>query len=459
MSVVPSLKLELRTLLRLSAPVALTQLGLMTTGIVDTLMVSHLGVKELAASALGNTWQWAWLSMGLGVLMGLDPLISQAHGRGDQTATALALQRGVVLALLVSVPICACLAFTREGLLLLGQEPEVAALAARYNLWKIPTVPCFLVYSAIRQYLQGRTLMAAATWVMWIGNALHVPLNWLLIFGHLGAPALGLVGAGLASSLMTAFLVVGLVLWVRVFGLHHGAWRAWDRQSFAPRGLLQMLRLGVPVGAQISLEVCAFSLATMMAGWLGTEAVASHQIVLNMAALSFMVPLGVSQAAAARVGNLIGEGDVLGMRRAVRAALLLGAGVMVFSALLFSVLRFQLPRLFTEDAAVVLFSAQILPIAAAFQLSDGTQVVSGGVLRGMGRPNAAAAVNLVGYYALALPLAYVLGFRQGLGLVGVWIALALGLTTVALALLIWVRRTARRPLEELVVVVDSGRSH
>ena len=147
------------------------------------------------------------------------------------------------------------------------------------------------------------------------------------------------------------------------------------------------------------------------------------------------------------------------MRRAVRAALLLGAGVMVFSALLFSALRFQLPRLFTEDAAVVLFSAQILPIAAAFQLSDGTQVVSGGVLRGMGRPNAAAAVNLVGYYALALPLAYVLGFRQGLGLVGVWIALALGLTTVALALLIWVRRTARRPLEELVVVVDSGRSH
>jgi MATE family multidrug resistance protein len=442
--------------LRLSAPVALTQLGVMTTGIVDTLMVSRLGVKELAASALGNTWQWSFLSMGLGVLMGLDPLISQAHGRGDHAATALALQRGVVLALLVSVPICLCLVFTREGLLLLGQEPEVAELARRYNLWKIPTVPCFLVYSAIRQYLQGRTLMGAATWVMWLGNALHVPLNWLLIFGHLGAPALGLVGAGLASSVMTAFLVVALTLWVRVFELHRGAWRPWDRESFAGRGLLQMLRLGVPVGAQISLEVCAFSLATMMAGWLGTAAVASHQIVLNMAALSFMVPLGVSQAAATRVGNLIGEGDGLGMRRAVRGALLLGAGVMVFSALLFSVLRFQLPRLFTEDTAVVLFCAQILPIAAAFQLSDGTQVVSGGVLRGMGRPNAAAAVNLIGYYALALPLGYFLGFRCGLGLVGVWTALAVGLTTVALALLVWVRRTARRPLEELAVVVDSS---
>jgi MATE family multidrug resistance protein len=393
--------------------------------------------------------------MGLGVLMGMDPLISQAHGRGDHAATALALQRGVVLALLVSVPICICVAFTREGLLLLGQDPIVAELASRYNLWKLPTVPCFLVYSAIRQYLQGRTLMAPATWVMWIGNVWHVVLNWMLIFGHLGFSARGLTGAAMASSVMTLFLVLGLTCWVRVFKLHHGAWRAWDRESFALGGLLQTLRLGLPVGAQISLEACAFSLATMMAGWLGTEAVGSHQIVLNLAALAFMVPLGVSQAAATRVGNLIGEGQHLGMQRAVRASLILGAGVMLVSALLFTALRFQLPTLFTSDAAVVLLAAQILPIASAFQLSDGTQVVAGGVLRGMGRPNAAALVNLFGYYALALPLGYVLAFRYKMGLVGVWIALAVGLTLVALALLTWAVRTARRPIAELKVTLQA----
>jgi MATE family multidrug resistance protein len=447
------LKSEIRTLLRLSTPVALTQLGLMMTGIVDTLMVSRLGVRELAASALGNMWQWSFMSMGLGVLMGMDPLISQAHGRGDHPATALALQRGIVLAVLISVPICVCIAFTREGLGWLGQDPSVAELAGQYNSWKLPTVPCFLVYSAMRQYLQGRTLMAPATWVMWIGNLAHVVFNWALIFGHLGFPALGLAGAGMASSLMTALLVLGLALWVRGFGLHRDAWRPWDRESF--RGLSQTLRLGLPVGAQISLEACAFSLATMMAGWLGTAAVGSHQIVLNLAALSFMVPLGVSQAASTRVGNLIGEGQALGMRRAVRASLVLGAGVMLVSALLFTALRFQLPRLFSEDAAVVMLAAQILPIASAFQLSDGTQVVAGGVLRGMGRPNAAALVNLLGYYVLALPLAYFLAFRCKLGLVGVWLALLIGLTAVALALLVWAQRTARRPLGELNVAPDA----
>ncbi len=450
-----ALKSELGTLLRMSSPVALTQLGLMMTGIVDTLMVGRLGVDELAASALGNMWQWSFMSLGLGVLMGMDPLVSQAHGRGDGPATALVLQRGIVLALLASLPICACLLLTERGLIWLGQNRAVAELAGHYNLWKLPTVPCFLLYSALRQYLQGRTLMAAATWVMWLGNIAHVALNWLLIFGRLGFPALGLEGAAIGSSFTTFFLAAGLALWVPLFGLHRGAWRAWSRESFALIGMLQMLRLGLPVGAQLSLEACAFSISTLMAGWLGTAAVASHQIVLSMAALAFMVPLGVAQAAATRVGNLIGAGDSAGLKRAVNTALLLGAGVMVFSALAFGLLRFQLPRLFSEDVAVVALAAQILPFAAAFQLSDGTQAVASGVLRGMGRPKAAALVNLLGYYVLALPLAWFLASRCKLGLTGVWLALALGLTAVAIALLVLARRTARLPLSKLKVSVDA----
>ena len=159
----------------------------------------------------------------------------------------------------------------------------------------------------------------------------------------------------------------------------------------------------------------------MMAGWLSREALAGHQIVLNLAALSFMVPLGISQGAAARVGNLIGAGDLPGMRRAVRAALLLGAGAMSFSALSFIGLRYELPRLYSEELSVVLLAAQVFPLAAAFQLSDGTQVVAAGVLRGMGRPDGAALVNLLGYYVAALPLAYVLTFTQGRGLPGIWV--------------------------------------
>lgn len=447
---------EIGVISRLSGPVVLTQLGMMATGVVDTIMVSRLGVAELAASALANMWQWTWISAALGLVMGIDPLISQAHGRGDGPGTALALQRGLLLAVLSSIPVCVLLAFTRPGLVLLGQEPAIAELAARYNLYKQPTVPCFLIYAALRQYLQGRTLMAPATWVMWLGNVVNAVLNWGLIFGNLGMPALGLVGAAIASSISTLLLVIGLVSWIRIFRLSAGAWRPWDRESFSARGLLHVARLGVPVGAQIALEAWAFSISTLMAGWFGRQWVGSHQIVLNLAALAFMVPLGISQGAATRVGNLIGAGDTLGMRAATKASLLLGGGVMVVSATAFTALRFELPRLYTDDPEVVSLAASILPIAAAFQLSDGTQVVAGGLLRGMGRPDAAAYVNLFGYYVVALPLAYLFGFVLGHGLVGIWACLAAGLTVVALALLVWVRRTALRPLADLRVAADSG---
>lgn len=444
-----TLRQELVGVARLSAPVVLVQLGLMTVGVVDTLMLGRVGVTELAASALANSWQWVFLSLGLGLVMGIEPLISQAHGAGDGDGAALALQRGIVVALLAGVPVALAMAATREGLLLLGQDPTVAELAGRYNMYKLPTAPGFLVYSALRQYLQARTLMAPATWVMWVGNALHVVLDWALIFGHLGAPALGIDGAAISSAITVAFLPLGLAAWVRVFRLHAGAWRRWDRRVLSRAGLSQVARLGLPVGATLSLEASAFSLGTWMAGWLGRDALASHQIVLNMAALSFMVPLGISQGSAVRVGNLIGQGDAAGMRRAIQAALLLGVGVMTISATLMSLLRFQLPALYTGDARVVALAAQILPLAAAFQLSDGTQVVAGGVLRGMGRPGAAALVNLVGYYAVALPLAYLLAFGSGLGLSGIWVALAAGLAVVALSLAFWVRRTARQPLAAL----------
>jgi MATE family multidrug resistance protein len=454
-----SLRRELLQVARLSAPVALAQLGLMMIGVVDTLMLSHLGVTELAAGALGNAWQWTFLSFGLGVVMGIDPLISQAHGRGDGAGSALALQRGLVLALLVSVPISALIASSRTGLTWLGQDPAVVELAARYNLLKLPTVPCFLLYSALRQYLQGRGLMGPATFVMWFGNLVHVLLNWMLIFGHLGMPALGVDGAAIASSISTALLLGLLIFWVLLLRLHEGAWRPWDRASFSPRGLLATVRLGVPIGLQIALESSAFSISTTMAGWLGRESLASHQIVLNMASLSFMVPLGISQGAATRVGNLIGAGDLPGMRRAIKVSIALGAGVMVFSAVAFSVLRFEQPALYTQDLGVLALAAQILPLAAAFQLSDGTQVVAGGVLRGMGRPDAAAIVNLFGYYGLALPCAYALAFSLGHGLTGIWVSLAAGLTLVAGALLFWVQRTARRPLAALRVRHELRSAH
>jgi MATE family, multidrug efflux pump len=442
-----TLGLEVKALARLSVPVALAQLGMTTMGAIDTLLLGHVGVDELAAAALGNVWEWTWLCLGFGLVLGIESMISQAHGRGDGAGAALALQRGIVVALLASLPICAALFWTRAGLTLLGQDPRLAELAGRYNSHKLPVIPCYLVFAALRQYLQGRTLMLPPTIVMWIGNGVHLVASSALIFGWAGLPALGLEGAAIAESITFVLLVLGLALWIGVFRLHAGAWQPWSRASF--RGLGRVVRLGVPVSLQIGLEAWAFSIAALMAGWLDRDAVGSHQIALSLAVFSFMVPLGVAQGAATRVGNLIGAGDARQMRRAVGAALLLGATVMVLPALLLLVLRHRLPALYSADAGVIALAARLLPIAAAFQLFDGLQAVAGGILRGMGRPDAGAALSLVCYYAIALPLGYVLGFVAELGLPGIWGALALGLVILALSLLLEVRRCAGLPLARL----------
>ncbi len=451
MNVATPLAVEIRRVARLAAPAVLSQLGMMMTGVVDVLMLGRLGTEPLAATALGNMWQWAFMSAALGVIMGMDPLISQGHGRGDTALLGVTLQRGVVLALLLSVPVTAAMLFAEPGLRWLGQPEAVARLAGEYNLWRIPGVPFFLLYAALRNYLQGRGLMTPAAWVMWIGNGCNVVLNWALIFGHLGLSPGGLIGGAQASSITLVLLAFLLLTWTAGFRLHQGAWQPWSRAAWDLRGLLRILRLGAPVGVQISLETFAFFVATLMAGWLGEVQVASHQIVLNMAALAFMVPLGISQATAARVGNLIGAGEGERMRQAIRSALLLGVGFMAISALTFALGRHHLPKLYTSEAQLIVLSAGLLPFAALFQLSDGAQAVLGGVLRGMGRPEAGAIVNLVGYFGLALPLSYLLAFHFQLGLRGIWIGLCVGLAVVASLLGLWVRKLARQPLTSLQV--------
>jgi len=223
------------------------------------------------------------------------------------------------------------------------------------------------------------------------------------------------------------------------FDLHAGAWVPWSRAALSAAELRKILALGIPVGVQTSLEVWAFSGAALLAGRLGATALAAHSIVLNMAALSFMMPLGVSLAAATRVGNLLGARRPDDAQRAAWVAIGLGAGVMAVSALVFVAFRHWLPRLYTPDAEVIALSATILPIAAAFQLFDGAQVAGCGVLRGMGRTRPAALFNLISYWLLGLPLGAWLGLRAGLGLAGIWWGLCLGLAVVATLLVFFIR--------------------
>jgi MATE family multidrug resistance protein len=434
------LRREARGLLRLALPVAAGQLATMGMGLVDTVMLGRVSVEALAAASIANVWIWGTTMFASGVLFGLDPVVSQAHGARDGERAALALQRGLVLALALAVPLALLWTASERVLVLAGQDPELASAAHAYTRVQLPSAPCLLAFMALRQYLQGRELVRPAMWLLLLANAVNALLDWALIFGHWGAPALGLVGAGIATAATRILLLAGLAGAVWVFRLHDGAWVPWSRRALSPAGMRELLALGLPVAFQVCLEMWAFAGSTLLAGRLGAEALAAHTIALNLASIAFMVPLGVSQGAVVRVGNLIGARRPADAQRAAWVALVLGGGVMTVSAAGFLLFRHALPRVYTPDAGVVAAAAAILPIAAAFQVFDGTQVVGCGVLRGMGRTRPAALFNLVGYWLLALPVGGWLALATPAGLAGLWWGLCFGLALVASSLVAWIAR-------------------
>lgn len=434
---------DVRRLLVLSAPVIASQLGMMMLGVVDLLMVGKVGVRAVGAVTLGNLWIMGTMIFGMGVVFGMDPVVSQAHGAGDGPRAGRALHHGLVTGALMAVPITVAWLLVEQMLLAFGQDAGLARDARNYVWVQIPSILPFLAFTAYRQYLLGRNIVMPSFWVILVGNLVNVALNYVLIFGGLGIPPLGAVGAGIASALVRFAMLGAILVVIRMAALQAGAWVAWSRESFDPAALRATFRMGLPIGLQYGSEMWAFQVTTLLAGRLGELHLSAHAIVLNLASISFMIPLGLSFGAATRVGNLIGAGDLAGSRRAGRVALVMGAAVMGASALSFLLLREWLPALYFGKAQteVIALAASILPIAAAFQLFDGIQAVGGGILRGRGRPRPAAVINLLGYYLFALPLAWWLSFHLGLGLAGLWWGLAAGLAIVAGMLVLWILRT------------------
>ncbi len=429
---------ELRTIRRLATPVVTTQLGMMMLGVVDMLMLGHFSTEALSSAALARVWIMGTFIVVQGLLLGLDPFFSQAHGRRDTHALGLALQRGALLALLLSLPLSICWMWTGGFLSLTGAEADLVLQGGAYGMARVAGVPAFLLFVVLRGWLQGRGMMQPAMWCILGANLVNIVANWALVFGHLGFPALGVRGAGLATSLTQwgSLLTLATIVWV--YRLDRGGWTGFCREALG--GLGPILKQGLPIGMHLGIEVWAFQIATLMATPFGTEAIASHAIVLNLASISFMVPLGISIAVSARVGHLIGEGRRARAQTSAQVAMAMGVVVMIFFAGVLFFLRERLPVLYNANPRVLALTATLLPIAAAFQLFDGLQVVAAGVLRGMGRTAILPILHFVSFYGLGLPVAWWLAFRRGMGVEGVWWGLGLGLAVVSAALLIWLLR-------------------
>ena len=425
---------ELRDTLRLALPVVATQLGSIAMGTVDTLMAGRLGPEAISAVGLGSSVGILPLIMGSGTLMGLDPIISQAYGAGRHEQCGRALRHGLLLAVLFSVPLVAVLWQSHWILTAIGEPAPLVERAAPFlRIWGLGALP-FLVFAALRQFLQGVGIVAPAMWIVLAANVLNAVANWALIFGHAGMPALGIQGSAWATTLSRWVMVLALCAYVfgkrslRRFGVL-------ARRGPLDRALLaRLVRLGLPVGMQYGMEVGVFTAASAMMGWIGTAALAGHQIAINLCSITFMVPLGFSATAAVRVGQAIGRDDAGAARHAALVAYVLGVGFMSMSALAFALAARALAGLYSQDAAVLAIAASLLHVGAVFQLFDGAQTIGIGALRGAADTRVPMFVTIVAYWLIGLPVGWFLAFRTGAGPVGLWWGLTTGLTLVALAL-------------------------
>lgn len=445
---------EFRSLVRLALPIVAVQVGLMLMGVVDTLMVGRVSAAALAAVALGNLYFFGIAIFGMGVLFALDPIIAQAVGAGDDRAIARGIQRGLIMAVALSIPGLIPLLAVEPVITVLRQPPEVIPLATGYVLAAAGGLPAFLAFVVLRQTLQAMDRVRPIVLAILGANVVNVILNWALVFGHLGMPALGPIGTGWASTISRWTMLVALIaLAARRLGPYL---RPAGREVLRLRPLWRMLRLGLPIGAQFQLEMGAFAAVAVFMGWLGTEAMAGHQIAINLASLTFMVPLGISQAGSVRVGQAVGRGDPRAARLAVKSSLIAATAFMTFTAVLFLTLPGSLTALYTDDPQVTLIAVALIPVAGVFQVFDGLQVVAAGVLRGIGDTTAPFLANLLAFWLIGIPISLWLGFRTSAGPVGLWWGLVAGLAVVALFLVARVRVRMRRELLRIVIDDDAS---
>ena len=440
---------ESRALLRLALPVVVVQVGIMAMGVVDTIMVGHLSATALAGVAIGNLYFFGCAILGMGALSGLDPVVAQALGARDHAAVARGVQRGLLLAIGLSAPVVIALLYAEPLLRWLGQPTEVVPLAGAFARWSAPGVLPLYIFVVLRQSLQALRTVRPIVVSILVGNILNGFLNWVLIYGHLGAPALGVTGSAMSTTIGR---------WILPFMLLALAWRELRpalrplrREALEVAPLGRMLRLGLPIGVQTALEFTAFGAVGLMMGRLGTIPVAAHQVAINLASLTFMVPLGMGQAAAVLVGHAIGAADMPSARRAARAAIVYGVGFMAITSMVFLAVPHWLVHLYTNDVPTIALAAALLPVAGVFQLFDGGQAVTAGILRGAGDTRVPMLINLGGFWLFGIPLSLLLGFHTPLGPVGLWWGLAAALAIVAAILTLRVHTLLRRPIARVMI--------
>ncbi len=428
-------------MLQLAAPLVMAELGWMGMGIVDTMMVGRVSAEAIGAVSIGSVLFYTVAIFGSGILLGLDTLVSQAFG----ARRIMDCHHSLINALYFCLPLApALMLLVRCWVPLLawfGIDPSVLRQTIPYLkaiMWS--TFP-LLVYFALRRYLQAMNHVAPIMFSLISANAVNLAGNWVLVYGHFGFRAMGAEGSGWATCISRVYLVLvlGIYLFYDAAAHRTGLFDAALTPDF--QRIRELVRLGLPAATQLSLEVGVFAAATALIGTLDPLSLAAHQIAMNVATFTYMVPLGISSAAAVRVGQALGRGDARAAGRAGWTAMALGATFMACAGLVLLTAPHYVARVFTNNRAVIRTAASLLAVAAAFQLFDGLQTVATGALRGTGDTRTPMLCHLTLYWLVGLPLGCVLCFVMRWGAVGLWSGLCVALILIGSVLLaVWMRK-------------------
>jgi len=410
--------------IKLAYPVMIGQLGHIMVSVADTAMVGRVGVIPLAAATFAGTIYHILILFGIGVSYAITPLVASTE-ESDLERKSRLLQNALILNIAVSIVLflISILAFPFLGYF--GQEEEVAIAAGPYLIIASSSLIPLMIFQTFRQYSEGLSNTFSPMVISIIANLLNVGFNYILIFGHLGFPALGLNGAGYAT-LIARVIMAFLMFWALRKSFDFKRIEiSWDRMR-------EMLRIGIPSGLQYVFEVGAFAFAAIMVGWIGASELAAHQIALNISAITYMSATGIAAAATVRIGNQVRAKDLINLKIAGISCFTLVAIFMATCGVVFIVFNYELVSLYIKDEEVRALSATLLIIAAAFQVSDGLQAVGLGVLRGLTDVKVPTLVTFIAYWLISIPLGYILGFVFDLGIHGVWYALLTGLSIAAI---------------------------
>lgn len=440
---------HLKININLAVPVMASQLGQVMVGVADSVMVGQVGYIPLAGAALGNSIFYFFMTFGLGVSFAITPLVGFADGEGKKKECGQILRHGLVVNTLLGLVLSALVIIAANYLHLFGQDEAVVVQATPYMIIIGFSMIPFLVFQTFRQFSEGLSMTKIPMVVSVSMNILNIILNYILIYGKLGFPAMGLLGAGIATLIARTAMAIVMMAYVLSNSRFKPYLIGLGITKLNYNTIRDILRIGVPAGLQFVFEVGAFSMAAIMMGWIGATTQAAHQVAINLASITYMTVSGLGAAAAIRVGNQLGKRDYRTMKKAALTLIAMGTALMVIFSLVFIIGRDWLPLLYNDDLEMVSIASGLLIVAALFQISDGVQVISLGALRGMKDVKIPTMITFFAYWVVALPLGYILAFVYDYGAEGIWFSLFLGLTIAGIWVFLRFIRLANRHIQAI----------